>query len=220
MISNVKPTRMELLKIRKRIELAKKGHKLLKDKRDALFNEFYKEAKSAKELRKEMETVLSEAFSSLAIAQAQIGRLMVSQFALTASRTASIDLVVKERNIMGAHVPIVEAGKISRNLAERGYSIVGSLSNLDDAASLFEQSLEKIVALAEKETLLEKLAFEINKTKRKVNSLEKVTIPKMEKTKKYIQLRLEERERETIFTLKKIKKKKEKATKGKENTKA
>ncbi len=201
---------MELLKIRKRIELAEKGHKLLKEKRDALFNEFYRELSAAKSLREETEGILSEAYTSLAVAEAQMGRLMVSQAALAASRTSSASISLMERNIMGAHVPVVEASEIKRNLAERGYRIPDSTSSLDDSASLFESSLEKIVTLAEKESLLEKLAFEINRTKRKVNSLEKVTIPRMTAIKTYIELRLEERERETIFTLKKIKKRKKK----------
>lgn len=209
MIRSVKPTRMELLKIRKKIELAKKGHKLLKEKRDALFNEFYKAMKPAQEMRQIVETELAKAFDALAIAMAQLGRVSVAENALAASRNDHVLIEISEKNLMGAIIPILESGEIARNLSERGYSLIGTSSSLDETAALFESVLEKIVSLAEKESLLERLSFEINRTKRKVNSLEKVTIPRLEETKKYIKQRLEERERETFFTLKKVKEKKE-----------
>ncbi|MEM0360757.1 MAG: V-type ATP synthase subunit D [Candidatus Diapherotrites archaeon] len=210
MIWNIKPTRMELLKARKRIELAKKGHKLLKEKRDALFNEFYKEFGQAKKLRLETETVLEKAFSSLALTQAQLGTLNLEGFAFDSSNNSSISLEISERNIMGARVPIVKASGIKRKLSERGYSISGSSSLLDETASQFEEALEKTTLLAEKEALIERLSLEISKTKRKVNSLEKIIIPRLESTKKYIEQRLEERERETFYSMKKVKAKKEK----------
>jgi len=207
MMHNVKPTRMELLKIRRKIDLAKKGHKLLKEKRDALFNEFFKELNSTKKMRSETEGELEKAFGSLALAQAQLGTLNIDSFAFDSSMGSAIELEIDERNIMGAHVPMVKATGIKRNLIERGYSVMDSSSLIDESAALFESALERTVALAEKEALLERLSFEINRTKRKVNSLEKVTIPRLKETKKYIRQRLEERERETFFMLKKVKKK-------------
>lgn len=206
MFQQIKPTRMELLRLRKRIALAKKGHHLLKEKRDALFSEFYKQLRDARELRVEVERLLERAYFMLAIANAQFGSLKVGEFAFASSYIHSkLHIELSERNIMGAHVPILRAKNIRRTALERGYSIMDSGSAVDEAASLFEQALEKIVMLAEKEATLEKLAFEINKTKRKVNSLEKVVIPKMESLQHYIEFRLEEREREALFTLKKVK---------------
>ena len=208
-MSTIKPTRMELLKIRKRLKLAEKGHKLLKEKRDALFNEFYREMKPAKEKRKEMESELGKAFASLAISKAQLGKTRVMESAFTSSRNDSLNIELSERNVMGAVIPILKHPETKRSLTERGYSITGTSSSLDESAELFESSLEMILELTEKESLLEKLLLEIGKTKRKVNSLEKVTIPRLEETEKYIRQRLEERERETFFTLKKVKAKKE-----------
>jgi len=209
MIRNVKPTRMELLKTRRKIALARKGHKLLKEKRDALFNEFYREMKPAVEKRKEMELELAKAFDSLSISKAQLGKAKVMESALASSRNDLLDLELNERNVMGAVIPMLKHSETKRSLTERGYSITGTSSSLDESATLFESSLESILLLAEKESLLEKLSLEIGKTKRKVNSLEKVTIPRLEETEKYIRQRLEERERETFFTLKKVKAKKE-----------
>ena len=206
MIENVKPTRMELLRVRRKIELAVKGHKLLKEKRDALFNEFFSELEPAREKRKELESELAGAFDSLSIAMAQLGRATVAENALASSGNNSVELEIGERNVMGAVIPTVKAeGDFSRNIAERGYSITGTSSSLDDSAEKFEKALGKTISLAEKESLLERLSLEINRTKRKVNSLEKVTIPRLEETKKYIRQRLEERERETFFMLKKVK---------------
>ena len=205
MIENVKPTRMELLRVRRKIELARKGHKLLKEKRDALFNEFFSELEPAREKRKELESELAGAFDSLSIAMAQLGRATVAENALASSGNNSVELEIGERNVMGAVIPTVKAGGFSRNIAERGYSITGTSSSLDDSAERFEKALGKTISLAGKEALLERLSLEINRTKRKVNSLEKVTIPRLEETKKYIRQRLEERERETFFMLKKVK---------------
>ncbi|MEM4662810.1 MAG: V-type ATP synthase subunit D [Candidatus Diapherotrites archaeon] len=209
MIWNVHPTRMELLKARKRIELAKKGHKLLKEKRDALFSEFYKEINVSKRLRYEIDDLLIKSFESLALAQAKIGVLNIETFAEDSSKSSNIALEVGERNIMGAKVPTLKASGISRNLLSRGYSIVGSNALVDEAASSFEAVLEKLISLAEKEASVVRLSFEIARTKRKVNSLEKVIIPRLEQTKKYIEQRLEEREREAFYSMKKIKAKKE-----------
>ncbi|MCX8190531.1 MAG: V-type ATP synthase subunit D [Candidatus Diapherotrites archaeon] len=209
MLLNVKPTRMELLKLRKRIELARKGHKLLKEKRDALFSEFYKEMKFAKQLRSETESLLGTAFESLAISQARLGLLNLETFAESASMSSQAELNILEKNIMGAKVPVLRASGIKRNLLERGYSLISSNSVLDESAEKFESALEKIVSLAEKESAVARLSFEIASTKRKVNSLEKVIIPNLEMIKKYIEQRLEEREREAFYSMKKVKAKKE-----------
>ncbi|MFH1234693.1 MAG: V-type ATP synthase subunit D [Candidatus Diapherotrites archaeon] len=209
MIWNIKPTRMELLKARKRTELAKKGHKLLKEKRDALFNEFYRELGQSRKMRFETEEILEKAFGSLALAQARLGSLSMEGFAFDASSDSNISLEISERNIMGAKVPVVKASGIKRKLSERGYSLIGSSSLLDESAAYFESALEKTAFLAEKEALIERLSFEIGRTKRKVNSLEKVIIPRLESAKKYIEQRLDERERETFYSMKKVKAKKE-----------
>ena len=207
MLQQIKPTRMELLKLRRRVSLAQKGHHLLKEKRDALFSEFYGLLKKARELRSDVENTLERAYFMLAMANAQFSSLKVSEFAIaSSSRNSRAKIDISKKNIMGAHVPLLDAQKIKRSVLERGYSLVGSGCAVDEAADNFEEALEKIVKLAEMEATLERLAFEINKTKRKVNSLEKVVIPRMKSLQHYIEFRLEEREREGIFMLKKMKK--------------
>ncbi|HLC36471.1 MAG TPA: V-type ATP synthase subunit D [archaeon] len=204
---NVKPTRMELLNLKKKISLAKKGHKLLKEKRDALFNEFFTTLNRAKELRKSVESNLSEAYNSLAVTEAQLGISKVKEFAVTSSDNASLSLAITQRNIMGVKVPSIEASNLQRNLLQRGYSLIQSSASLDDTSKLFEKNLNEVIKLAEMESVLENLAIEIEKTKRKVNALEYIIIPRLIKARKYIAFRLEEMEREKFFVLKKVKKK-------------
>jgi V/A-type H+/Na+-transporting ATPase subunit D len=204
---NVKPNRMELLNIKKRIQLATKGHKLLKDKRDALFNEFFSTLNTARDLRKDMETSLSAAHASLAISETLLGSIKIEEFARVASQTADISIKVGQRNIMGVRVPKLEDKNLTRTSVERGYSLLESNASLDKTAVSFEITLGQLVKLAEMESALMNLSFEIEKTKRKVNALEYVIIPGLNATKKYIAFRLEEMERDKFVTLKKIKKK-------------
>jgi V/A-type H+-transporting ATPase subunit D len=206
-LQNIKPTRMELLKLKRRIKLAEKGHKLLKEKRDALFNEFFSGLKIAQQVRAELKKELTEAARNYAVSQANLGGLAMQSFALDSARNSILELDLGERNVMGVRVPTFETTKVKRSLNERGYSLIDSSANVDEAARSFEESLEKTVKLAEQENALMRLGFEIEKTKRKVNALEYNIIPAMQKTKRYIRFRLEERERENFFVLKKVKKK-------------
>ncbi|MFH1588915.1 MAG: V-type ATP synthase subunit D [Candidatus Diapherotrites archaeon] len=204
---NVKPTRMELLKLKKKIVLAQKGHKLLKEKRDALFNEFFQNIKSSKQLRSELEQGLEGTYEKYSFAKAQLGSLALASFAEQSSFNSSLELDVGEKNIMGVRVPRISSKKVKREFNERGYGLLDSSAAVDEAAEGFELALEKVIALSEIESTIMRLAFEIDKTKRKVNALEYNIIPSMKKTQKYIRFRLEEMEREKFFTLKKIKKK-------------
>lgn len=207
MIEQIKPTRMELLKLKKRIALARKGHKLLREKKDALFTEFYKQLREMQAAYSETEAAFERAYSTLAIAATQFGSLKLAEFAFASSMNSKVCLSKGEKNIMGAKVPIFSISDVRRNILERGYSLMDSGSSVDEASGLFEEALEKLVKLAEKEAAIERLTFEIQKTKRKVNSLEKIVIPRMESLQRHVEFRLEEREREQVFMLKKIKKK-------------
>ena len=203
-IEGVSPTRMELLWLRRREKLAVKGHDLLREKRDALIAEFLDVVSEVRGARKEVEDKLREAFDYLIIAQAGLGGEEVRQLSLMTPQEISLD--ISSRSIMGVSVPILELqDELTRNVTDRGYGFMDSSAAVDKCARSFEEALEKLIKLAEMEEAVRNLAGEVEKTKRRVNALEYVMIPRLKATRKYIQMRLEEMERENFTRLKKIK---------------
>jgi V/A-type H+-transporting ATPase subunit D len=203
-IEGVSPTRMELLRLRRREKLAEKGHDLLREKRDALIAEFLDVVSEVRGARKEVEAKLKEAFDFLIVAQAGLGVEQVRQLSLMTSQEIPLDF--SSRSIMGVHVPILELeNELARKVTERGYGFMDSSAAVDRSAKSFEEALEKIIKLAELEEAVRNLAGEVEKTKRRVNALEYIMIPRLKGTRKYIQMRLEEMERENFTRLKKIK---------------
>ena len=203
-IEGVSPTRMELLWLRRRVRLAEKGHDLLREKRDALIAEFLDIVGDVRGARKEAEDKLQEAFNYLILTQADLGVEDVRQLSLMTPQ--EITLEFSSRSIMGVNVPILDfKGELVRKVTDRGYGFTDSSAALDKCARSFEESLEKLIKLAELEEAVRNLAGEVEKTKRRVNALEYVMIPRLRTTTKYIQMRLEEMERENFTRLKKIK---------------
>lgn len=202
MPQDIKPTRSELLRVKKQIKLAKSGYNLLKKKRDGLILEFFEVLKKAKTLRQELVDEYKTALEKMNIARALEGDLKVKSIAMAIKDIPEISLETK--NIMGVKVPKIKSSEIKKAFMERGYGIYNS-SAVDEAASAYEKVVEKIILAAEVETSMRKLLNEIEKTKRRVNALEFVVMPSLGKTKSFIQLRLEEMERENIFRMKRIK---------------
>lgn len=205
MIEGINPTRMELLSLKDRQKLAVKGHSLLKEKRNALIMEFFNILERVKGARDKVEEKLQEAFNDLAAAQVVMGDLAVNKAALSVTESVQVD--IDSRSIMGVVVPIVETtNDTNRTLVDRGYGLVDTSVKLDEAAKKFEESISLIIELGEIEKTIILLASEIEATKRRVNALEHITIPRLENTVKYIEMRLEEMERENFVRLKVIKK--------------
>ena len=202
MAQDIKPTRSELLKVKKQIKLAKSGYSLLKKKRDGLILEFFEIMKKAKTLRQELVEQYKIALEKINIARTLETDLKVKSIAMAIRNIPNI--TVETRNIMGVKVPRIEHSEIKKALMSRGYSIYTSAA-IDEAAVSYEKVVEKILLAAEVETSMRKLLNEIEKTKRRVNALEFVVMPSLDKTKSFIQLRLEEMERENIFRMKRIK---------------
>ncbi len=202
MAQDVKPTRSELLKLKKQIRLARSGYSLLKKKRDGLILEFFDILKKAKTLRQELVDEYKIALEKINIARTLEGDLKVKSIAMAIPDIPDVKLAA--RNIMGVKVPKIESSEIKKAFMERGYGIYNS-SAIDEAAAAYEKVVEKIILAAEVETSMKKLLNEIEKTKRRVNALEFVVIPNLEKIRAFIQLRLEEMERENIFRMKRIK---------------
>jgi len=204
MIEGVNPTRMELLKLKDREKLAVKGHGLLKEKRNALIMEFFNILDRVKGSREEVEKKLAEAFEDLTTAQIVMGDLAVKKAAVSVKESVQVD--IDSRSVMGVVVPILEAETAQRNMVQRGYGFVDTSAKLDEAARKFEEAIILILQLAEIEKTIILLAAEIESTKRRVNALEHIIIPRLENTVKYIEMRLEEMERENFVRLKMIKK--------------
>ena len=202
-LHNVKPTRMELLKLRRRVKLADKGHRLLKEKRDALISEFMVVIKEYKDARKRVEESLKVAFYNLLMAEVLLGSRDLEQISRITLRDIDVDFMTK--NIMAVSVPIMKVDNLIRRVHERGYGFLSTNAKLDDAAKNFEESILSVVKLAEVEESVRKIAEEVEKTKRRVNALEYIVIPRLKATIKHIEMRMEEIERESFLRLKKIK---------------
>jgi V/A-type H+-transporting ATPase subunit D len=202
-LQNVKPTRMELLKLKKRVKLADKGHRLLKEKRDALISEFMVVIKQYREARGKVEENLKAAFRDLLMAEVLLGSRDIEQISDITLRDIDLDFMTK--NIMGVSIPVISIGNLVRKINERGYGLLSTNAKLDDAAKSFEECLTLIVSLAEVEESVRRIAEEVEKTKRRVNALEYIVIPRLKATIRHIEMRMEEIERESFMRLKKIK---------------
>jgi len=196
----IKPTRMGLLLTRKKLKIASKGHKLLKQKRDVLILEFFQILKDIKRLRKDISGSLINAQNSLYNAQAIEGELNIERTALGLSAGTTIELSTK--SIMGVEVPVIKNIEVE----EEWHGYFEQSIELDNAVKQYREIFPDLMKLMEKQLMLKHLAEEIKKTKRRVNSLEYLTIPGLEDAKKMISFKLEELERENFSRLKKIKK--------------
>jgi V/A-type H+-transporting ATPase subunit D len=205
MSEETKTTRLELIETKNRIRLAEKGHDLLKQKRDVLVMEFFRILKKARDRRSELNRQMETAFKSLAVAEAYHGLFEIESIALAVKKAPGV--TVEARNVMGVKIPRISGEGVKKNLLERGYSFIGSSAKIDECAEAFENALEMAIELAETENALKRLVAEIEKTKRRVNALEYVLLPRLQEKKKYVSMRLDEIEREQFIALKTIKRK-------------
>ena len=202
-IEGINPTRMELLSIRKRKKLAEKGHKLLSEKRDALVVQFFEVIKDRNMLRGQADSGLMDSYSILVQAQMIMGQDRVED--ATGSIPPLGDIPMRTVNIMGVHVPKVDYDTLPSRAGEPLYGYLDTTAKLDEASDRFRKLLIDILKLAEIEGTIERLAIEIEKTKRRVNALEHIFIPRLKATERYIEMQLQEREREDFFRRKRIK---------------
>ena len=201
-LEGVNPTRMELLNLKGRTKLAIKGHGLLKEKRDALIKEFFDILDRVKGIREAAEKSLKEATDALVEAQIAMGDLAVKKAAMAVKESIEVD--ISSRSIMGVSVPVTDVKVEERTIVDRGYGFNDTTIQLDEAAKKFEDSVKFLIELGEVEKTIVLLAEEIESTKRRVNALEHIMIPRFQNTEKYIDMRLQEMERENFVRLKKI----------------
>ena len=202
LLEGVKPTRMELLEIRKKLNLAEKGYKLLEEKRDALVERFFSIIDKRNELSRHLDTLFSDAYQSLIQAEMIMGEHTVETLSKQTNIEGSLSFTTE--NIMGVKIPKINAEQFEIP-TKPDYGFTNTCPKLDDAHQQFTSILKKLIELADLEGGIKSLAIEIEKTKRRVNVLENNLIPKLKNTRKYIEMQLEEREREDFFRRKRIK---------------
>jgi len=200
--SDIRPTRLEYLRAKKRIKIAQKGLKLLKLKRQALIFEFFNISKSSARLRGELQSELIKGYQSIRMAEMLDGEMRLENEAMKIPQLKK--LLITPKNIMGVKIPRLEGGRREQALTEYLLEIPVSIS---EAIKAFQEVHKIVLDVAEKETTLRKLLYEIEKTKRKANAIENVFIPRLEEAVKFILFRLGEIERETFTMLKTVKRK-------------
>ena len=200
----VTPTRMVLNQLKGRLKTARRGHKLLKDKRDELMRQFMDVVKLNKQLRTRVEEGLTGAFASLQVASAIMSPEMLEQALLYPRQSVELGLTYK--NIMSVNVPQYSFQTKNNDPSEiYPYGFAQTSGELDDALDKMARVFEDMLELAQVEKTMQLLAEEIEKTRRRVNALEYVMIPELESNIKYIAMKLEENENATKVRLLKVK---------------
>jgi len=196
----VNPTRMELLKLKKKLILARRGHRLLKNKQDELMRNFISLIEEIKDLRLTVERELFEAYGSFLIARSTMGREFLDEALMFSQLETALEV---------SYVPLLNLRVPSYKLKMEGdyfsYGLLTTSMELDRALKRYRELIPKMVELAEKEKKLEMLSYEIERTRRRVNALEHILIPNIIETIGYISMKLEELERSNITRLMKIK---------------
>jgi len=200
-IINVRPTKIELIKLRRRLTLASRIQKILKDRLSILVMEFLQTAKETVEAKQELVDQFAAAYKALSVAAGYHGYIAMEKE--LAATEKDLEIITAARNVAGVRVPSLEL-KAAEN-GGGGYSLTDTSSWLDNTAQLAERCLEAIVALAELQSTLEILGKEINRTKRIVNALEYLVIPSLETTIRFLYMKFEERDREEKSRLKRVK---------------
>ena len=203
-VMNVNPTRMELTNLKRKLVTARRGHKLLKDKRDELMRRFLELVRENKALRLKVEAGIKEANSHMALARSVMSDEALSVALMMPAQKMELD--VEEKNIMSVIVPQFHASvKAAKDGEIYSYGYAFTSCDLDDAVLALSEIMPDLLKLAEIEKTCQLLASEIEKTRRRVNALEHVMIPQYEDTIKYITMKLDEAERSSTTRLMKIK---------------
>lgn len=203
-VMNVNPTRMELTNLKKKLVTARRGHKLLKDKRDELMRQFLILVRQNRELRAKVESAIKDANSHMAIARSVMDDKSLETALMMPAQRMNVD--VFEKNVMSVIVPSFKTElKTAKDGEIYSYGFAFTSSELDSAVKSLSEVMPDMIRLAEIEKQCSLMASEIEKTRRRVNALEHVMIPDYEDTIKYITMKLEENDRSTTTRLMKVK---------------
>jgi V/A-type H+-transporting ATPase subunit D len=205
MPETVSPTRMNLLQRKQQARIAMQGVDLLKRKRDALVADFFHIVRQSLVAREQLTKAAQEAYILLALTKAWEGREALEAAALADRREVLVDIEV--RNVWGTKIPEVAVQEVRRSLLQRGHNPATTSARTVESAAHFEEVVAAILAVAATEIRLRKIGEEIKKTTRRVNALEQVVIPRLRAEVRFITAVLEQRAREDVFRLKRIKQK-------------
>ena len=203
MIQNIAPTKSNLLRTKDNLNLSRTGYNLIDKKRTVLIKEMMQQIEKAKEIQSDVKELFEKAYSVLQEANITMGVRQVQDIALSIDKAEHFDITYK--SIMGLDVPTV---KYEKQVLRPHYSMYMTGEAIDEAIMIFQKIKSLTYRLAETENTVYKLSIEIKKNQKRANALEKMQIPNLEETVKYISESLEEKEREDFYRLKKIKKRK------------
>ncbi|MEG1551064.1 MAG: V-type ATP synthase subunit D, partial [Oscillospiraceae bacterium] len=199
-IMNVNPTRMELTNLKRKLVTAKRGHKLLKDKRDELMRRFLELVRENKELRKTVEQGIGEANRHMAVARSVMSDSTLSVALMIPTQEMSLE--ISEKNVMSVMLPEFDIKFKTADANDiYSYGFAFTSSDLDNAVKSLSDITPLLLRLAEVEKSCQLMSSEIEKTRRRVNALEHVMIPRYEETIKYITMKLDENERSATTRL-------------------
>ena len=201
---HVNPTRMELTRLKKKLTTARRGHKLLKDKRDELMRQFLDLVRENKELREKVEKGILNANKNFVLASSSMSEAAVNVAMLAPKQQAYVE--ADTRNVMSVDIPVFNYKTRTANEGDiYSYGFSFTSSDLDFAVKSLSDIFPDMLKLAEVEKSCQLMSAEIEKTRRRVNALEHVMIPELQKNIKFITMKLDENERSTQVRLMKVK---------------
>jgi len=204
-ISGVRPTRLELLRLRRRELIAQKGRDILQEKLDALVLEHARLLVEMEKMAEIIREQMNIAYDSLQLAGIITGWVRLEELASASVQIPRITL--SSSQVMGVPVPnvCIPAENEPVEHQKHGYSMAGTSGQVDDAALKYKHVLQHLLVYASLEGKADRITLEMNRTRRRVNALEHLVIPRLVRTMRYIEFRLEEREREDLFRRKRVK---------------
>ncbi len=201
---NISPNRMELMRLKRELAVARRGHSLLKDKRDGMMRVFLEMAKENVSIRKKTDKLLGKAASAMALARAVIEPEVLGLAMQFSSDAVTVD--VKEKKIMAVSLPQIDMqASLLEDKKIPQYSLAMTTADVDEAVELLAIAIPSLLDLASIEKQVQLLAAELEKTRRRVNSLEHILIPDLEENIRSIQMKMEENERDNLTRLMKVK---------------
>jgi V/A-type H+-transporting ATPase subunit D len=201
-MARLNPTRINLINLKKRVAVARKGHGILKRKREVLVLEFLNMLRQSSGSRAKLNALIIESYKMVEMASTYVGNFELENVALHMQKTAPVRMQIK--NVMGVKIPKIE--RQQSQAMETSLLFSTSLA-VDDISDTFTKAVDSIIEVAQREQGLRRLVLEIDKTKRRVNALDYKVIPGMQAQQRYIRMRLEEIDRDTFSALKHVKKK-------------